>query len=153
MSRLRDATKQFGRPPAGLGGTWRGEHRRSASPNAAATAPPLSSVANLTHRTVRKGPLSAAEPQQIMVRMEPCIKPATSPPKGRRRTLQGVLRERLPQIEAALSAGYRMRPSSSSWLRRDFTQPSAPSAMASTEHGCGAKLTGRSIFHPATRPR
>ena len=37
------------------------------------------------------------------------MKPATSPPKGRRRTLQGVLRERLPQIEAALSAGYRMR--------------------------------------------
>jgi len=34
---------------------------------------------------------------------------ATSPLKSRRRTLQGVLRERLPQIEAALRAGYRMR--------------------------------------------
>jgi len=34
---------------------------------------------------------------------------ASSPLKGRRRTLQGVLRERLPQIEATLKAGYRMR--------------------------------------------
>ncbi len=34
---------------------------------------------------------------------------ATSPLKSRRRTLQGVLRERLPQIEATLRAGYRMR--------------------------------------------
>jgi hypothetical protein len=37
------------------------------------------------------------------------MNPATSPLKGRRRTLQGVLRERLPQIEATLRAGYRMR--------------------------------------------
>jgi hypothetical protein len=37
------------------------------------------------------------------------MNPATSPLKGRRRTLQGVLRERLPQIEATLKAGYRMR--------------------------------------------
>ena len=37
------------------------------------------------------------------------MKPATSLPKGRRRTPQGVLRERLPQIEATLRAGYRMR--------------------------------------------
>jgi hypothetical protein len=37
------------------------------------------------------------------------MKPATSPPKGRRRTLKGVLRERLPQIEATLRAGYRVR--------------------------------------------
>jgi hypothetical protein len=37
------------------------------------------------------------------------MKPATSPLKGRRRTLKGVLRERLPQIEATLRAGYRMR--------------------------------------------
>jgi len=37
------------------------------------------------------------------------MNPATSPLKSRRRTLQGVLRERLPQIEAALRAGYRMR--------------------------------------------
>src|SRR5207253_9041199 len=39
----------------------------------------------------------------------PYMNPATSPLKSRRRTLQGVLRERLPQIEAALRAGYRMR--------------------------------------------
>jgi excisionase family DNA binding protein len=38
------------------------------------------------------------------------MNPATSPVKSRRRTLQGVLRERLPQIEATLRAGYRMRP-------------------------------------------
>ena len=37
------------------------------------------------------------------------MNPATSPLKSRRRTLQGVLRERLPQIEATLRAGYRMR--------------------------------------------
>jgi len=37
------------------------------------------------------------------------MNPATSSLKGRRRTLQGVLRERLPQIEASLRAGYRMR--------------------------------------------
>jgi len=37
------------------------------------------------------------------------MNPVTSPAKNRRRTLQGVLRERLPQIEAALKAGYRMR--------------------------------------------
>jgi len=37
------------------------------------------------------------------------MNPATSPLKGRPRTLQGVLRERLPQIEATLKAGYRMR--------------------------------------------
>ena len=37
------------------------------------------------------------------------MNPATSPLKSRRRTLQGVLRERLPQIEATLKAGYRMR--------------------------------------------
>jgi hypothetical protein len=37
------------------------------------------------------------------------MNPATWPPKSKRRTLQGVLRERLPQIEAALTAGYRMR--------------------------------------------
>jgi hypothetical protein len=30
----------------------------------------LRSVANFTHRTVRKGPLFAAEPRQIMVRVE-----------------------------------------------------------------------------------
>jgi hypothetical protein len=41
-----------------------------ASPNACPVAARLSSVANFEHRTVRKGPLSAAEPQQIMVRME-----------------------------------------------------------------------------------
>jgi hypothetical protein len=34
---------------------------------------------------------------------------ATSPLKSRRRTLQGVLREQLPQIEATSKAGYRMR--------------------------------------------
>jgi excisionase family DNA binding protein len=34
---------------------------------------------------------------------------ASSPLKGRRRTLQGVLRERLPQIDATSKAGYRMR--------------------------------------------
>ena len=53
--------------------------------------------------------MSAAEPHQIMVRMAPSMDPATSPLKSRRRTLQGVLRERLPQIEATLEAGYRMR--------------------------------------------
>ena len=37
------------------------------------------------------------------------MNPATSPLKSRRRTLQGLLRERLPQIEATLRAGYRMR--------------------------------------------
>ena len=37
------------------------------------------------------------------------MNPATWPPKSKRRTLQGVLRERLPQIEAALRAGYTMR--------------------------------------------
>jgi hypothetical protein len=37
------------------------------------------------------------------------MNPAPSPPKSKRRTLQGVLRERLPQIEAALRAGYTMR--------------------------------------------
>jgi hypothetical protein len=37
------------------------------------------------------------------------VNPATWPPKSKRRTLQGVLRERLPQIEAALRAGYTMR--------------------------------------------
>ena len=37
------------------------------------------------------------------------MNPATSPLKSRRRTLQGVLRERLPQIEATLRAGYRMQ--------------------------------------------
>ena len=37
------------------------------------------------------------------------MNPATSPLKSTRRTFQGVLRERLPQIEAALKAGYRMR--------------------------------------------
>jgi hypothetical protein len=39
----------------------------------------------------------------------PYMNPATSPLKSRRRTLQGVLRERLQQIEATLRAGYRMR--------------------------------------------
>ena len=39
----------------------------------------------------------------------PSMNPATSPLKSRRRTLQGVLRERLPQIEATLRAGYRMQ--------------------------------------------
>jgi hypothetical protein len=37
------------------------------------------------------------------------MNPATSALKRNRRTLQGVLRERLPQIEATLRAGYRMR--------------------------------------------
>ena len=37
------------------------------------------------------------------------MNPVTSPAKSRRRTLRGVLRERLPQIEATLRAGYRMR--------------------------------------------
>jgi len=37
------------------------------------------------------------------------MNPTTSPVKSRRRTLQGVLREQLPQIEATLRAGYRMR--------------------------------------------
>jgi hypothetical protein len=37
------------------------------------------------------------------------MNPATSSLKNRRRTLQGVLRERLPQIEATLRAGFRMR--------------------------------------------
>jgi hypothetical protein len=37
------------------------------------------------------------------------MNPPTWPPKSKRRTLQGVLRERLPQIEAALRAGYTMR--------------------------------------------
>jgi hypothetical protein len=37
------------------------------------------------------------------------MNPVTSPAKSRRRTLQGALRERLPQIEATLKAGYRMR--------------------------------------------
>ena len=37
------------------------------------------------------------------------MNPATSPLKSTRRTFQGVLRERLPQIEATLRAGYRMR--------------------------------------------
>jgi hypothetical protein len=37
------------------------------------------------------------------------VNPATWPPKSKRRTLRGVLRERLPQIEAALRAGYTMR--------------------------------------------
>ncbi len=36
----------------------------------AVTAASLSAVANFTHRTVRKGPLFAAEPRQIMVRVE-----------------------------------------------------------------------------------
>jgi hypothetical protein len=44
-----------------------------------------------------------------MVRLGPSMSPATSPVKSKRRTLQGVLRERLPQIEATLEAGYRMR--------------------------------------------
>ena len=34
---------------------------------------------------------------------------ASSPLKARRRTLQGVLRQRLPQIEATSKAGYQMR--------------------------------------------
>jgi hypothetical protein len=42
---------------------------RSASSNTCSTAAPLSAVANFEHRTVRKGPLSAAELQQIIVRM------------------------------------------------------------------------------------
>jgi hypothetical protein len=37
------------------------------------------------------------------------VNPATWPPKSKRRTLRGVLRERLPEIEAALRAGYTMR--------------------------------------------
>src|ERR1700726_3249543 len=37
------------------------------------------------------------------------VNPATSPLRSGRRTLQGVLRERLPQIEATLRAVYRMR--------------------------------------------
>ncbi len=37
------------------------------------------------------------------------MNPATSPLKSTRRTFQGVLRERLPQIEPTLRAGYRMR--------------------------------------------
>jgi len=37
------------------------------------------------------------------------MNPATSPLKSRRRILQGVLREQLPQIEATLRAGYRMQ--------------------------------------------
>ena len=37
------------------------------------------------------------------------MNPATSALKNRRRTLRGVLRERLPQIEATLRAGYLMR--------------------------------------------
>ena len=37
------------------------------------------------------------------------MNPATSPLKSTRRTFQGVLRERLPQTEATLRAGYRMR--------------------------------------------
>jgi hypothetical protein len=37
------------------------------------------------------------------------MNPVTLPAKSRRRTLQGALRERLPQIEATLKAGYRMR--------------------------------------------
>ena len=52
--------------------------------------------------------MSAAEPHHIMVPME-VVNRASRPLKGRRRTLQSVLRERLPQIEATLRAGYRMR--------------------------------------------
>jgi hypothetical protein len=56
-----------------------------------------------------KGSLVGRRPAADHGAHGPSMNPATSPLKSRRRTLQGVLRERLPQIEATLKAGYRMR--------------------------------------------